>query len=261
LGSGAHSSEELASIGSAFSQKEMDGLAHSSPFAAAVLDAARRGENVGTGSMGTIDLNSSPLAFNIAADYEGYTDATKAHLRAVADQNYDSLASVQYAQAMEEILANPELTGSVTLDSVNNANDFLAQRSAQIAAKASSELQTPAGFSFDPSAPPAYMNGINADLSGANATDTVFLIGQTMKYAESGDLIGLEAAVQELGKISAMEISSASDDVSKQELEAQHASLLSSTFDKIMDPNFGFKSGVSRDAVAAQIALFRSRTS
>jgi hypothetical protein len=28
-----------------------------------------------------------------------------------------------------------------------------------------------------------------------------------------------------------------------------------------MDPNFGFKSGVSRDAVAAQIALFRSRTS
>ena len=37
LDSGLHSSEELASIGSAFSQKEIEGLAHKSPFAAAVL--------------------------------------------------------------------------------------------------------------------------------------------------------------------------------------------------------------------------------
>ena len=261
MGTGVHSSEELASIGSAFSQKEIEGMAHTSPFAAAVLDAARRGENVGTGSMAGYDLSKSPLTFNMGADYENYSDWTKAQLRANAESSYDSEFSVQYTRAMEEMVSNAELTTGVTLDSINNANDYLAQRSAQIAARAgSAELQTPTGFTLDPSAPPAYMDGIQMDLSGANAADKTFLIGQTMKYAESGDLIGLEAAVQRLRDISASELSGVTGD-DRLELEAQQAAFMSSTFDKIMAPGFSFKSGVSRDAVAGQIALFRSRSS
>lgn len=260
LDSGLHSSEELASIGSAFSQKEIEGLAHKSPFAAAVLDAARRGENVGTGSMVSFNLSNSPLTFNMGADYENYSGWTKQQLRANAESNYDSEFSVQYTRSMEEMMSNAELTNGVTLDSQNNAKDYLAQRNAEITAKANRELQKPSSFSFDPSAPPAYMDGIQMDPTGPNAEDKVFLIGQTMKYAESGDLIGLEAAVRKLDQISAMELSGTSGDA-RLELEAQQAAFKSSAFDKIVAPSFSFKSGVSRDAVVGQVSLFRTRSS
>jgi hypothetical protein len=259
-----HTQEEYASIASAFSQKELDSLAHGSPIAAAVLDAASRGQNVGTavlGNIGSFDITKSGLSFNISADHEGYSDWTKAQLRAQAEQNYDSQFSVEYTRAMEEITSNAELANTVTLDSMNNANDYLNKRSAAIAAKASSELQTPSGFTFDPSAPPAFMNGIEAgDLSGPSGTDKVFLLGQATKYAESGDLIGLEAAVQELGKVAMGDIASAMTQDDKEDLKAQHTVMMSSLYDKISAPSFSFKSGVSRDAVLGQVSLFISRS-
>ena len=208
----------------------------------------------------SFNLSNSPLTFNMGADYENYSDWTKQQLRTNAERNYDSEFSVQYTRSMEEMMSKTELTNGVTLDSQNNAKDYLAQRNAKITAKANRELQKPSSFSFDPSAPPAYMDGIQMDPTGPNAEDKVFLIGQTMKYAESGDLIGLEAAVQKLDQISAMELSGTSGDA-RLELEAQQAAFKSSAFDKIVAPSFSFKSGVSRDAVVGQVSLFRTRSS
>lgn len=269
MGSGVHSTQELASIASVFSQKELDGLAHSSPYAAAVLAAAGRGQNVGTsnGGIGSFDLAQSGLSFNFSADYENYSDWTKAQLRSNAESNYDSDFSVQYTRAMEEISSNAELANAVTLDSMNNANSYLSARNAKVAAKASSELQMPTGYSYDPSAPPAFMDGIQAgDLSGPNGANKVFLIEQATKYAESGDLIGLEAAVQELDKIAQNDIANIAGPSQpgapslEEQVKQQHTIMMSSLYDKITAPTFSFKSGVSRDAVAGQISLFRSRS-
>lgn len=263
MGTGAHSTEDFASIASVFSQKELDGLAHSSPYAAAVLAAAGRGENVGTtnGAFGSFDLTKSGLSFNFSADYENYSDWTKAQLRANAESSYDTDFSVQYTRAMEEITSNAELANIVTLDSMNNANDYLNARNAAIAAKASSELQMPSGYTFNPSTPPAALDGIQAgDLTGPSAADRVFLIEQATKYAESGDLIGLEAAVQELGNVAMGDIASASSPQDREDLKAQHSLMMSSLYDKISAPGFSFKSGVSRDAVVGQISLFRTRS-
>ena len=264
MGSGMHTQDEYASIARAFTQKELDGLAHDSPIAAAVLDAASRGQNVGTavlGNIGSFDITKSGLSFNISADHEGYSDWTKAQMRAQAEQNYDSQFSVEYTRAMEEILSNAELTKNVSLDSINDANSYLAKRDAEISARATSELQMPSSFTFDPANPPAYMDKVEAgDLNGASAADKVFLIGQATKYAESGDLIGLEAAVQELGRVAMGDIASAMTQQDRDDLKTQHTIMMSSFFDKISAPSFSFKSGVSRDAVLGQVSLFRSRS-
>ena len=265
---GIHSSQELASIASVFSRKELDGLAHRSPYAAAVLAAAGRGQNVGTANGGItgVDLTQSGLNFNFGADYENYSDWTKAQLRASAEGDYDSALSVQYTRAMEEISNNAELTNAVTLDSMNGVNDYLANRDAQIAARVTRDLQMPTGYSFDPSAPPAFMDGIQAgDLSGANGANKAFLIERATQYAESGDLIGLEAAVRELDRIAKEDVSNVAGPTPvggpsvAEQMERQHAIMMSSLYDKISAPSFSFRNGVSRDAVVGQISLFRTR--
>ncbi|MBQ1563873.1 hypothetical protein IIZ81_00755 [Candidatus Saccharibacteria bacterium] len=262
MSSGLHTTEEYASMASVFSQKELDGMARRSPYAAAVLASAGRGHNVGTssGAPASFDLAKSGLSFNFSADYENYSDWTKTQLRTNAEADYDTEFSVQYTRAMEEITTSPELANNVTLDSMNGANDYLSQRNTRIDTKATNELQRPSSYTFDPNNPPASLDGIQAgDLTSASATDKVFLIDKATKYAESGDLIGLEAAVKELDKVAASDLAGAPTQQAKEDLEAQHTVMMSSLYDKISAPSFSFKNGVSRDAVVGQIALFRSR--
>ena len=262
MGSGSHTTAEYTSIASAFSQKELDNMARRSPYAASVIAAAGRGHNVGTSSgvPASFDLSQSGLSFNFSADYENYSDWTKTQLRTNAEADYDTEFSVQYTRAMEEITTSPELANNVTLDSTNAANDYLNQRNTKIDTKATSELQMPSGYTFDPNTPPPCLDGIKAgDLTTASAKDKVFLIDKATKYAEGGDLIGLEAAVKELGKVAASDLAGAPTQQAKEDLEVQHTIMMSSLYDKISAPSFSFKNGVSRDAVVGQIALFRSR--